>query len=85
MSTSLLYHAFTRGCLRRTDDQDGQVIFTAHQQPETCRSPAPHWIATRASAPAPVDVDTDSIRMSRIFLGHVDNNQPGILPKSTAA
>jgi transposase len=42
MSTSLLYHAFgIRGYqYRRTDYQDGQVIFTIHQEPETCRCSA---------------------------------------------
>jgi len=39
MSTSLLYHAFgIRGYqYTRTDYQDGQVIFTIHQEPQTCR------------------------------------------------
>src|ERR1051325_4972238 len=39
MSTSLLYHAFgIRGYeYSRTDYQGGQVIFTVHQDPETCR------------------------------------------------
>jgi transposase len=42
MSTSLLYHAFgIRGYqYTRTDYQGGQVIFTIHQDPETCRCPA---------------------------------------------
>ena len=42
MSTSLLYHAFgIRGYeYVRTDYQDGQVIFTIHQEPETCRCSA---------------------------------------------
>src|SRR5512147_1737678 len=42
MSTSLLYHAFgIRGYqYTRTDNQDGQVIFTIHQDPKTCRCPA---------------------------------------------
>jgi transposase len=42
MSTSLLYHAFgIRGYeYTRTDYQDGQVIFTIHQDPETCRCSA---------------------------------------------
>ena len=42
MSTSLLYHAFgVRGYqYTRTDYQGGQVIFTIHQDPETCRCPA---------------------------------------------
>jgi transposase len=42
MSTSLLYHAFgIRGYeYRRTDYQDGQVIFTIHQETETCRCSA---------------------------------------------
>ena len=42
MSTSLLYHAFgIRGYqYTRTDYQDGQTIFTIHQEPETCRCPA---------------------------------------------
>src|SRR5512140_351805 len=42
MSTSLLYHAFgIRGYqYTRTDYQDGQVIFTIHQEPETCRCSA---------------------------------------------
>jgi transposase len=42
MSISLLYHAFgIRGYqYRRTDYQDGQVIFTIHQEPETCRCSA---------------------------------------------
>ena len=42
MSTSLLYHAFgIRGYqYTRTDYQNGQVIFTIHQEPETCRCSA---------------------------------------------
>ena len=42
MSTSLLYHAFgIRGyTYRRTDYQGGHVIFTIHQEPQTCRCPA---------------------------------------------
>jgi len=42
MSTSLLYHAFgIRGYhYTRTDSQDGQTIFTIHQEPETCRCSA---------------------------------------------
>jgi transposase len=42
MSTSLLYHAFgVRGYqYTRTDYQDGQVIFTIHQEPKTCRCSA---------------------------------------------
>jgi transposase len=42
MSTSLLYHAFgIRGYqYTRTDYQGGQVIFTIHQELETCRCPA---------------------------------------------
>lgn len=42
MSTSLLYHAFgVRGYeYVRTAYQDGQVIFTIHQEPETCRCSA---------------------------------------------
>jgi transposase len=42
MSTSLLYHAFgIRGYqYTRTDYQDGQVIFTIHQEPHNCRCPA---------------------------------------------
>jgi transposase len=42
MSTSLLYHAFgIRGYQYvRTDYQDGQVIFTIQQDPETCRCSA---------------------------------------------
>jgi transposase len=42
MSTSLLYHAFgIRGYeYTRTDYQDGQVIFTIHQDPKTCRCSA---------------------------------------------
>ena len=42
MSTSLLYHAFgIRGYqYRRTDYRDAQVIFTIHQEPETCRCSA---------------------------------------------
>jgi transposase len=42
MSTSLLYHAFgIRGYqYTRTDYQDGQVIFTIHQEPETFRCSA---------------------------------------------
>jgi transposase len=42
MSTSLLYHAFgIRGYqYTRTDYQDGQTIFTIHQDPETCRCSA---------------------------------------------
>jgi transposase len=42
MSTSLLYHAFgIRGYeYTRTDYQNGQVIFTIHQDPKTCRCAA---------------------------------------------
>jgi transposase len=42
MSTSLLYHAFgIRGYqYTRTQYQGGQVIFTIHQEPETCRCSA---------------------------------------------
>jgi transposase len=42
MSTSLLYHAFgIRGYqYTRTDYRDGQVIFTIHQEPRTCRCSA---------------------------------------------
>ncbi len=42
MSTSLLYHAFgIRGYqYTRTDYQDGQTIFTIHQEPQTCRCSA---------------------------------------------
>src|SRR4051794_19047063 len=42
MSTSLLYHAFgIRGYqYTRTDYQGGQVIFTIHQEPSTCRCSA---------------------------------------------
>src|SRR3954467_8415958 len=42
MSTSLLYHAFgIRGYqYTRTDYQGGHVIFTIHQEPETCRCSA---------------------------------------------
>jgi transposase len=42
MSTSLLYHAFgIRGYrYTRTDYQGGQVIFTIHQDPQSCRCPA---------------------------------------------
>jgi transposase len=42
MSTSLLYHAFgIRGYeYTRTDYRDGQVIFTIHQEPKTCRCSA---------------------------------------------
>ncbi len=42
MSTSLLSHAFgIRGYQStRTDYQDGQVIFTIHQEPHNCRGPA---------------------------------------------
>ncbi len=42
MSTSLLYHAFgIRGYeYTRTDYRDGQVIFTIHQDPKTCRCSA---------------------------------------------
>jgi transposase len=42
MSTSLLYHAFgIRGYrYRRTDFQDGQTLFTLHQEPRTCRCAA---------------------------------------------
>jgi transposase len=42
MSTSLLYHAFgIRGYqYTRTDYQDGEVIFSIHQEPQTCRCPA---------------------------------------------
>src|SRR5271155_1694640 len=42
MSTSLLYHAFAiRGYqYQRTDYQDGRVIFTIQQKPETCQCSA---------------------------------------------
>jgi transposase len=42
MSTSLLYHAFgIRGYrYRRTQYENGQVIFTIHQEPEACRCSA---------------------------------------------
>jgi transposase len=42
MSTSLLYRAFgIRGYqYTRTDYQGGQVIFTIHQDPQSCRCPA---------------------------------------------
>jgi transposase len=42
MSTSLLYHAFgIRGYeYTRSDYQNGHVIFTIHQDPETCRCSA---------------------------------------------
>jgi len=42
MSTSLLYHAFgIRGYqYTRTNYQGGQVIFTIHQESETCRCSA---------------------------------------------
>jgi transposase len=42
MSTSLLYHAFgIRGYqYTRTEYQGGQVIFTIHQDPRSCRCPA---------------------------------------------
>ena len=42
MSTSFMYHAFgIRGYqYTRTDYQEGQVIFTIHQEPETCRCSA---------------------------------------------
>jgi transposase len=42
MSTSFLYHAFgIRGYqYTRTEYQDSQVIFTIHQEPETCRCSA---------------------------------------------
>src|SRR5262249_6644225 len=42
MSTSFLYHAFgIRGYQYvRTEYQDGQVIFTIHQEPHTCRCSA---------------------------------------------
>ena len=42
MSTSLLYHAFgIRGYqYTRTDYQNGQVIFTIHQDQKTCRCAA---------------------------------------------
>ncbi len=42
MSTSLLYHAFgIRGHqYARTEFQSGQVIFTIHQDPQSCRCPA---------------------------------------------
>jgi transposase len=42
MSTSFLYHAFgIRGYQYvRTEYQEGQVIFTIHQEPETCRCSA---------------------------------------------
>ena len=62
MSTSLLYHAFgIRGYeYVRTDYQDGEVIFTIHQEPETAAArpavPATSSPAARssaASAPCP--------------------------------
>jgi transposase len=42
MSTSFLYHAFgIRGYeYVRTEDQDGRVIFTIRQEPDTCRCSA---------------------------------------------
>jgi transposase len=42
VSTGLLYHAFgIRGYhYTRTDYRDGQVIFTIHQDPKSCRCPA---------------------------------------------
>src|SRR5947209_12064536 len=42
MSTSFLYQAFGIRGYRyvRTEYQDGQVIFTIHQEPETCRCSA---------------------------------------------
>jgi transposase len=42
MSTSLLYHAFgIRGYhYTRTDYQSGQVLFSIHQEPQTCRCSA---------------------------------------------
>jgi transposase len=42
MSTSLLYHAFGISGYQytRTDYQDGQTIFTIHQDPTTCRCSA---------------------------------------------
>jgi transposase len=42
MSTSLLYHAFgIRGYhYTRTDYREGRVVFTIHQEPETCRCSA---------------------------------------------
>jgi transposase len=42
MSTSLLYHAFgIRGYhYSRTEYQGGRVIFTIHQDPQTCRCSA---------------------------------------------
>ena len=42
MSTSLLYHAFgIRGYqYTRTDYQGGEVIFSIHQEPHTCRCSA---------------------------------------------
>ena len=52
MSTSLLYHAFgIRGYeYTRTDYQDGQVIFTIHQEPETAAAPpAARPTSTRAA------------------------------------
>src|SRR5512140_2103958 len=55
MSTGLLYHAFgIRGYhYTRTDYQDGQVIFTIHQEPETCRCPAcgSHEVQSRGRVP----------------------------------
>jgi transposase len=55
MSTSLLYHAFgIRGYhYTRTDYQDGQTIFTIHQEPETCRCPAcgSHEVQSRGRVP----------------------------------
>ena len=41
MSTSLLYHGFGIRSYKysRTDYQGGQVIFTIHQEPDTCRCP----------------------------------------------
>jgi hypothetical protein len=52
MSTSLLYHAFgIRGYeYTRTDYQDGQTIFTIHQDPKTCRC----WAPTQKVQPSPL-------------------------------
>ena len=70
MSTSLLYHAFgIRGYQYiRTDYQDGQTIFTIHQEPETCRCSACGSArgqvarSRRAALPNPAHRQPDHVR-----------------------
>ena len=71
MSTSLLYHAFgIRGYqYTRTDYQDGQVIFTIHQEPETCRCSAcgspPSHLSGRGRAAFPIPAHRQSSDVGR--------------------